>query len=174
MRTWLPYALAASVGLLVTASADDIGKKVTDPVSNKTVTVAKDTPSVIVNANAVYFADANSRAAFLKSPETYLTRAKTKLECPVKGFPSRANKANRVVVNDQIVYFCCAGCPQEFDKEPNNFLEKVKDPVSGNEFSVSAESPKATYKGNIYFFENADSKAAFEKEPAKFAKVLIP
>lgn len=171
MRTWLPYALVASVGLLVSATADDIGKKVMDPVNNKPVTVAKETPSVVVNANRHYFTDAKSRETFLKTPETYL--AKAKLECPVKGFPSRANKANRVVVNDQIIYFCCAGCPQAFEKEPNSFLDKVQDPVSGKEFNVTLESPKASYKGAVYFFETAESKATFEKEPVKYAKVVL-
>lgn len=171
MRNWLPYTLVASVGLMIAATADDIGKKVVDPVTNKQITVAKETPSVVVNANRLYFADAKSREAFLKTPENYLS--KTKLECPVKGFPSRANKSNRTVVNDQIIYFCCAGCPQGFAKEPNNFLDKVQDPVSGKEMNVTAESPKATYKGSTYFFETAENKAAFEKEPAKYAKVVL-
>jgi YHS domain-containing protein len=172
MRTWLPYALVASVGLLVAATADDLGKKMVDPVSNKEVTVAKETPTVIVNGNHLYFADAKNRDTFLKAPETYVT--KTKLECPVKGFPIRgASKTNRVVVNDQIVYFCCGNCPSAFAKEPNNFLDKVSDPVSGKEFALTADAPKSTYKNGIYFFENADNKAAFEKEPAKYAKVVL-
>ncbi|MCC2672851.1 MAG: hypothetical protein K0Q72_5323, partial [Armatimonadetes bacterium] len=87
MRTWLPYALITSLGLVVAATADDIGKKLVDPVSNKEVTVAKETPKVIVNGNHLYFADAKNRDAFLKAPESFLGKAK--LECPVKGFPVR-------------------------------------------------------------------------------------
>ena len=51
MRFWLPLATAAVLGSLVSAGADDIGKKFVDPVSMKPVTVAKDTPTVVVNSN---------------------------------------------------------------------------------------------------------------------------
>lgn len=172
MRTWLPYTLVASLALLVAATADDLGKKMVDPVTSKEVTVAKETPTVIVNGNHLYFADAKNRDAFLKAPETFLS--KTKLECPVKGFPIKgASKTNRVVVNDQIVYFCCGNCPMAFAKEPNNFLDKVSDPVSGKEFGLSADAPKTTYKNGIYFFESNENKATFEKDPAKYAKVVL-
>jgi YHS domain-containing protein len=171
MKTWLPLAGAAVLALSVTAGADDIGKKVVDPVSNKQITVAKETPSVVVNQAAVYFTDAKNREMFLKAPETYL---KTPLECPVRGIKARANKTTRLVVNDQIVYFCCAGCDMGFKKEPNNFLSKLIDPVSGKEFNLVADSPKVEMTGAVYFFETPENKAAFEKEPAKFQKVKIP
>ena len=171
MRTWLPYALIASLGLMVAATADDIGKKMVDPVSSKEITVAKETPTVTVNGNHLYFADAKNRDAFLKAPENFL--GKVKLECPVKGFPVRANKANRTVVNDQIVYFCCNMCPEGFKKEPGNYLDKVLDPVSGKEFTISATAPNTSYKGGLYYFESDANKATFEKEPAKYAKVVL-
>ena len=171
MRCSLPLAaLAAAAYFQVGAHADDVGKTKTDPVSLKPVTVAKETPSVIVNGAPLYFADAKSREAFLKAPETYL---KTPLDCPVKGLKGRANKANRVVVNDQILYFCCAGCPQEYAKEPGSFTAKLRDPVSGKEMSASADSPKSIYKGGTYYFESEETKAQFDKEPVKFAKVVL-
>src|SRR5579883_2529609 len=164
MRFLIPFTLAISLGLAAAAGADDLGKKMTDPVTQKSVTVAKDTPTVIVNGNHLYFADAKSRDTFLKAPETYL---KTMLDCPVKGFKIKANKAHRVVVNDQILYFCCDMCPQAFQKEPNTYLAMVTDPVSGQDFGLSADAPTSTYKGTIYYFENADNKGKFDKEPAK-------
>ena len=110
MRTWLPYALIASLGLMVAATADDIGKKMVDPVSSTEITVAKETPTVTV-----------------------------------KGFK----------------------------KEPGNYLDKVLDPVSGKEFTISATAPNTSYKGGLYYFESDANKAAFEKEPAKYAKVVL-
>jgi YHS domain-containing protein len=50
----------------------------------------------------------------------------------------------------------------------------VTDPVSGQDFGLSADAPNSTYKGTLYYFENADNKGKFEKEPAKYAKVLLP
>ena len=167
MKLWIP--VAAVLALAVVAGADDIGKKVTDPVAKKQITVAKETPFVVVSSERVYFTDAKNRETFLKAPETYLT----KVSCPVKGFPGRPNKANRVVVNDQLVYFCCQGCPEAFKKEPGNFMDKVVDPVSTKEFTIAADSPKTEQGTATYYFENAANKAAFDKEPAKYIKVKL-
>ena len=169
MKLWMPLAAAALALGVTTASADDIGKTKTDPVSGKSVTVAKETPMLNVGGNKLYFADAKNRETFLKNPESFLKMPQI---CPVKGNPGRANKANRAVVNDQILYFCCANCAMEFQKDPS-LLGKVKDPVSGNEFSLAAGAPTATYKGSTYYFESDECKAAFEKDPAKYAKVVL-
>lgn len=169
LKNW--FALGAAVlALAVTAGADDIGKKVLDPVSNKMITVAKETPFLVVNQQKLYFTDAKNREAFLKTPEAFL---KTPVECPVRGIKGKASKTNRLVVNDQLVYFCCAGCNMGFKKEPNNFLSKLNDPVSGKEFNLVADSPKVEMDGAVYFFETDENKAAFEKEPAKFIKVKL-
>jgi YHS domain-containing protein len=170
MRTWLRWTAAAVLGLVVAAGADEVGKKVTDPVSNKMITVAKETPFVVVNLERVYFTDAKNRETFLKTPETYL---KAPVECPVRGLKGKANKANRLVVNDQLVYFCCAGCANAFKNEPNSFLDKVTDPVSGKEFNLTADSPRGEHKGTLYYFESPESKETFEKEPGKYAKVVL-
>jgi YHS domain-containing protein len=50
----------------------------------------------------------------------------------------------------------------------------VTDPVSGKEFAESADSPKTENGNVIYFFETPENKAAFDKEPAKYAKVKLP
>ena len=41
-------------------------------------------------------------------------------------------------------------------------------------FSESADSPKTENGNVIYFFETAENKAAFDKEPAKYSKVKLP
>ncbi len=41
-------------------------------------------------------------------------------------------------------------------------------PVSGEEFVVSATSPKAEHEGKTYYFCCADCAKKFEEEPAKF------
>ena len=170
MKTWIKFTAVAAMVCAVAAGADDIGKKFVDPTNNKAVTVAKETPFVRVNGQNVYFADAASRTAFLKTPEAFL---KTTQECPVKNIKGRANKSNRVVVNDEIIYFCCAMCPGDFAKEPQSYLFKTRDVVSGKEFSLASDSPKSEFKGGTYFFENAANKAEFDKDGAKYAKVVL-
>lgn len=170
MKAWTKWVAAAALLAAVAVGADDIGKKVMDPVNNKPVTVAKETPYVRVNGTNLYFSDAASRTTFLKTPEAFL---KMTQECPVRNIKGRANKSNRVVANDEIIYFCCANCPNDFAKEPHNYLFKTKDVVTGKEFSLSADGPKSTYKNGVYFFETAESKAEFDKAPEKYAKVVL-
>jgi YHS domain-containing protein len=170
MRTrFLPLALVAFALVAPARGADDVGKKMTDPVSMKQVTVAKDTPYVALYPARLYFESAKNRETFLKAPETYLKEA----ECPLKGIKSRPNKANRRIVNDRILYFCCANCPGEWEKDPS-VTGMVLDPVSGTEFSPSAESPKLAHRGTLYYFESAETRGTFEKDPAKYAKVVVP
>jgi YHS domain-containing protein len=175
MRSYLPLAaLALGAALVVpvrSEEAGDIGKKMTDPVSQKSVTVAKETPLVVVNGTKLYFTDAKSRETFLKTPETYV---KQLVECPVRGAKGKAQKANRLVVNDQLFYFCCTTCPEEFKKDPGTYAPKLTDVVSGKEFSPSADAPKSIYKGATYLFASAENKSAFDKEPMKYAKTVVP
>src|SRR4051794_6986908 len=100
MKIWMKWAAVAVVGAgavagvaPLRAGADDVGKKMIDPVSGKSVTVAKETPFVTVNGANLYFTDAKGRETFLKTPETYL---KTPLECPVRNIKGRADKGKRV------------------------------------------------------------------------------
>jgi len=158
------------LGLGAAAAADDVGKVFTDPVNGKNMTVAKETPFVAVNAKRLYFTEAKSREQFLKNPESYL---KADVECPVRGLKRKASRANRLVVNDEIFYFCCGGCPMEFAKEPNSYVSELVDPVSGKKFNLAADSPKSSYRGGTYYFESAASKESFDKDPAKYARVVL-
>jgi Cu+-exporting ATPase len=47
-------------------------------------------------------------------------------------------------------------------------------PVSGEEFIVSATSPKTEIGGKTYYFCCADCAKRFEAEPAKFLKTSAP
>jgi YHS domain-containing protein len=50
-------------------------------------------------------------------------------------------------------------------------LAGLEDVVSGKKFKAALTSPKVTYKDQVYYFESAETKAAFEKEPEKYAVV---
>ncbi len=47
-------------------------------------------------------------------------------------------------------------------------------PVSGEEFDVTATSPKAEHDGKTYFFCCSGCKKKFEAEPAKYVKAKGP
>jgi Cu+-exporting ATPase len=48
--------------------------------------------------------------------------------------------------------------------------DTAKCPVSGEEFTVEATSPKTEHDGKTYYFCCAGCKKKFEADPAKFAK----
>ncbi len=47
--------------------------------------------------------------------------------------------------------------------------EKVKDPVCGMEVDPKQAAARAEYQGKTYYFCSPGCKAAFEKDPAKYA-----
>ncbi|AKU97720.1 Lead, cadmium, zinc and mercury transporting ATPase [Labilithrix luteola] len=57
-------------------------------------------------------------------------------------------------------------------KEPGEAKvgDTTKCPVSGEEFTVEASSPKVEYEGKTYYFCCGGCKKKFEADPAKFAK----
>lgn len=162
-------ALAGAFGRF--AVADD-AKPATCPVSGQPAKVGADAPSTHVNGQMVYFCCANCPKAFAADPEKYA--AKMGLKCPVmQGNAVKQPAKNlRLAVNNGYVYFCCAGCPPVLLKSPEKFLSQLKDPVSGEIFKLTANTPHATYKGAHFYFANAQNKATFEADPAKYAHVL--
>ena len=98
--------------------------------------------------------------------------AKAPVMCPVmKGPVANQAKAPHLMVNNQPVYFCCPGCNEMLTKEPAKYLKQtVKDPVSGKAFKVTAKTPKVVQPHALFLFSSAQTKAAFEKDPAKYTK----
>jgi YHS domain-containing protein len=48
--------------------------------------------------------------------------------------------------------------------------DRTRCPVSGDVFTVTADSPHAEYQGKTYYFCCADCPNAFKKEPQKYVK----
>lgn len=46
----------------------------------------------------------------------------------------------------------------------------VKDPVCGMEIDPKTAAQKSTYQGQTYYFCSPGCKAAFDKEPQKYAQ----
>jgi YHS domain-containing protein len=163
IHQWFAAALAgAALCLALAASAED-KKEAVCPVSGQKVVVTKDANRVVVNHEEQYFCCANCPKAFAADPEKFIKKAGN---CPVnKAGAAKVSKESRVVVNNGLFYACCANCPKAITAEPTKFL-KLKDPVNGK--AVNSSAHRLTHNGQIYVFESADSKAAFEKEPAKY------
>lgn len=162
-----PLILAALCGLTL-AAAHAQGQKAKCVVSGKEIEVGDKTPRVSIQGKQHYFCCENCPKAFAKTPEKFV---KDGGNCPILGSKNNAiDPGHRVVVNNGLWYICCEGCA---DGAPTAavVLKGLRDVVSGKQFDATAASPKSTYQGQHYYFPNAEAKAAFDKEPAKFAVV---
>jgi YHS domain-containing protein len=64
-------------------------------------------------------------------------------------------------------YLCCPMCVNTFDGAPERY-SKAHDPVSGQVVD-KATAPVLGYRGRAYFFESEESRAAFAKDPDRYA-----
>jgi YHS domain-containing protein len=166
-RTLMLAGASLAACLSVAGSLAAQGEKAKCPVAGKEFTVTAETKSVVVNGQKVSFCCANCPKAFAANPEKYLKQA---ANCPVnKNDPANVAKESRTVINNGLYYVCCPGCSQPLATNPANFVKKLQDPVTGKEFTTpTADSPRAEASGQIYLFASPASKAAFEKERAKY------
>ena len=149
------------------------------PVSGQPVDAAQ---TVSFEGETVGFCCPKCKAAFEKEPAKFAeklglekTAGPVNDKCPVSDQPVDA--AQTVAYEGATVAFCCGKCKAAFEKEPAKFAAKLglgktagpvneKCPVSGQ--PVDAAQTVA-YEGKTVAFCCGKCKAAFEKEPAKFA-----
>lgn len=156
--------LTAAVGIVSGAPA----KKAKCVVSGKEIEVTDKTPKVSVQGKLQYFCCENCPKAFAKEPEKFV---KDLADCPILGTQINSpNSAERLVLNNGLWYVCCPACVDGVAKS-EKVLKALTDVVSGKTFKASEQSPRTEHKGQLYLFESAETKAAFDKEPAKFAVV---
>jgi YHS domain-containing protein len=165
--------LLAVVGALLVASPfvarAESPQKATCPVSGKEFEVGEKTPRSSVQGKPVYFCCENCPRAFTKKPEQFV---KTIGDCPVLGQPVTApDPTHRLVINNGLWYTCCPGCIDMLNSSAAA-LKELTDVVSGKKFKVTEDSPKSDYQGQAYYFAAAESRAAFEKDPGKYAVVF--
>lgn len=142
-------------------------KRVTCPVDYKAFAVTEQSPAILVNGEPRYLCSAGCRARLVGWPEKYLKGAS--VQCTVQPeFKGHIDLPRRVEVNNGLYYLCCAPCTGWLREKPWLYLKELKDPVTGKPFPLSEQSPMATVKGQVFVFESAESRAAFEKEPQKY------
>lgn len=167
-RHWFVWGFLVAL-LALPVAAEDAAQTAKDPVTGRPVKVTKETARILVNGKPVYFEDEKSREAFAKQPEKYLT---SPFPCPVLTTEMAPSKQLRLVVNDTLWYFCCGDCPATALGAPAQYFKRLTDPVNGKEFVPTENSPHSIYRGSHYFFSQPESKAKFDQDPSKFARIL--
>jgi len=165
-RTLTLFGASAAACLALAGSLSAQETKAKCPVAGKEFVISEKTPSVMVNGQKLTFCCTNCPKAFAANPEKFVKSAGN---CPVNtNGPAQVTAENRTVVNNDLFYVCCAGCATPLQTNPANFAKKLVDPVTGKEFAPKASSPRASAAGRLFFFATPESKAAFEKESAKY------
>jgi YHS domain-containing protein len=165
-------SLAASAAMLALGGgAVRADQEATCPVSGHKIAVTDKTTSLTVNGQKQYFCCADCPKEFVKNPGNYLKGAMT---CPVM----TSNKVNpasspRVAINDNLFFVCCGGCPNAIVSSPQKYIKETRDPVSGDTFQVSENSPRSDYKGVHYLFSSEENKKAFDADPGKYSNKLL-
>jgi YHS domain-containing protein len=105
---------------------------------------------------------------------------KPQTTCPTTGKP--VDKTKFADVQGQRVYFCSSDCAARFKKDPEPVFAKLAkdgivpesvqkiDPVCG--MKSFDKNIKADSKGRRVYFCSDSCKKSFDKEPAKYLKVL--
>jgi YHS domain-containing protein len=100
--------------------------------------------------------------------------------CPVMGSPVVKGAEATDYAGVRFSY-CCGGCREQFEKEPAKFIDAANDggkvvgvslfdPVSHRRVeSAKAKGGSSDFQGIRYYFETADDKKAFDKDPKAMA-----
>ena len=74
-------------------------------------------------------------------------------------------------VNGEVYRFASRRNLRRFVESPHLWCGVLRDPVTGERFWPSANSPEAYWVGGPYFFKSDSSKARFVAEPKKYEVV---
>jgi YHS domain-containing protein len=156
----------AAGGIVV---ADD--KEATCPVSGHKFAITDKTVTLTVNGQKESFCCGNCPTAFVKDPGKYV---KGDLYCPVMtGNKVDPSKSPRVAVNNNLFFVCCGGCPSAIANNLSKYVKETKDPVSGEGFKVSENTPHSMYRGVHYLFASDENKKTFDTNPEKYSNKLL-
>jgi YHS domain-containing protein len=167
IRTLLIFALALGAVRLTSAQEVKLPKRIICPVDYKSFAPTAQSAFILMNGEPKYLCSTGCKDRLVVWPEKYLKTETVK--CTVQpNFNSHIDLPRRVEVNNGLYYLCCAPCVGWMQEKPWLYLKEIKDPVSGKPFTVAETSPRSNVKGQVYLFESAETKATFDKEPAKY------
>lgn len=121
-------------------------------------------PPVYVNGLPVGFCSINCADMFSKEPEKYLKGLDIRFKCAVSQDADAVLKAgSRAFVNKEAYYFASAENLREFVKAPFRYSGRVSDPVSGERFQPTADSPRRNRGGRAFYFIGEATASEFDE-----------
>ncbi len=135
-------------------------------VDGKTLAPKAETLMFWVNGKQKFFCSPACRDKFVQRPEPYVRET---VYCTVQDwFKGYIQPGRRAEVNNCLYYLCCDPCVGWMRDKPWLYLKEAQDPVSKKWFKVIEDNPRSSIAAQVFLFENAETKALFDKEPAKY------
>jgi YHS domain-containing protein len=182
-REWMGALLAGGVALGAASYAAEPGrakpgrapipKKAACLVDYTQFNVTPQSLAVYINDSPRFFCSAVCRSKFASWPEKYARDLV--VYCTVQpNFKGWIQLSRRLEVNNGLYYLCCDPCVGYMRDKPWFYLKETEilDPINGHWFKPVEGTPRTNFKGQIYLFETGESKAAFDKEPDRYALVF--
>lgn len=112
---------------------------------------------------------------FVQGPEIWLNQLGIEVPCVVD--PARMatlDEAHRVFVNYETYYLADAAALASFGQAPWQYCGLLTDPVSGERFQPTAESPRHDHGNRQFYFASKGNFDTFVGDPAAYATPVVP
>ncbi len=163
---------ATAYGLAADAPAKPaiclVDAKRIEPPKAGVVTPPTESLSVMINDVPHALCSRSCRDRFAGWPEKYLggERPACTVQPNFKGF---FQLSRRVEINNRLYYLCCEPCVGWLRDKPWLYLKELPDPVTGAVFKLTEQALRSDVGGQLYFFASPEQKAAFDREPMRYA-----
>jgi YHS domain-containing protein len=108
----------------------------------------------------------------VQDPALYLRKRHIALRCAVDSTRRAVIDSLHVErVGIDLYFVSSRGAGGRFAAEPLRYASTLTDPVTFRRFHPGAASPRSTFAGRPYFFEDAAAKRRFDAHPDSFAVV---
>lgn len=106
----------------------------------------------------------------MQDPEVYLDAIGVQLDCAVHpGRPAILDARHRVRLNHEVFFVSDLDAREEFLREPLRYCGTLTDPVSGERFTPTPDSPRLEHSGTTFILSSRETLDAFRAEPRRFA-----
>jgi len=110
----------------------------------------------------------------VQGPEVWLKELGIELACVVDpASPALLDPEHRVFVNWETYYLSRDAAVTAFRQTPWEFSGPVTDPVSRARFVPTAASPRRERGDRLFLFENGETLARFDADPAAYEMPMI-
>lgn len=109
----------------------------------------------------------------MQGPEKYLNELGVRIPCAVDpARPAILDAAHRAFVNYEVYFFSNDANMNKFIAAPYKYTGRVTDPVTRERFVPTADSPRRSYGGRLFYFASAQTATTFDADQMKYGNLM--